>query len=375
MAANTPTYAQVNPQSLLRDAMFDQLPEISAMGLAWPKIFGLPTLMGPGQIGKGRAIDMSNGGPLHGKLLVRNKKDLLGAAYTDSGATALSGATIGSARSKIDRWAPAEVAFTMKQFSGYASIPMHHAEHGFLDQAGEELLLAQRASASVQLQLEAYAADFFTEVGGAAGWTEVDWQAAATGGTDLDSSEDFMTVMSSVIAAARLRSASPINAMYCSRQIIEKLSREASVLSRVYVRNGGSAAVDAATENLRVGGFSGNHVMPFESTIEILKQHLGLDEIVVSGAMKEPAAGRSYVWPTSQLWIGTAGESAISLGAGSQPRLVSGAGAFCKLIGKSEVAIGAEAGIAPQNFEAVAEIFGCAVALDAQAGTIVKNLG
>ena len=64
MAANTPTYAQVNPQSLLRDAMFDQLPEISAMGLAWPKIFGLPTLMGPGQIGKGRAIDMSNGGPL-----------------------------------------------------------------------------------------------------------------------------------------------------------------------------------------------------------------------------------------------------------------------------------------------------------------------
>ena len=45
MAANTPTYAQVNPQSLLRDAMFDQLPEISAMGLAWPQIFGLPTLM------------------------------------------------------------------------------------------------------------------------------------------------------------------------------------------------------------------------------------------------------------------------------------------------------------------------------------------
>ena len=380
MAAATLTYAQANPQSLLRDAMFDMLPEVAAMNLAYPRIFGTPTLMGPGEIGRGRAIDMSNGGPLHGKLFVRNKRDLLGAPYTDNGATKLGGQTIGAARSKIDRFAPAEVAYTMKQYSGFAAIPMHHLQHGFLDQAGEELLLTQRSMSSVHLQLEELASFFFCGVaadnnGVSPGWTEVDWQAAATGGTALSSSDDFMSVIHSVIQAARIRAAGKVNAMYCSRKVIDKLAVEASVLGRVFVRNGGSAAVDAATENLKVGGFAGNHVLPPEAVIEILKQHLGLDEIVVSDALREDANGRDYIFPSDRLWIGSTGEAAVSLGQGAQPRLVSGAGSFVKLIGKADVAIGEEAGVMPQNYECISEVFCAPVCLDTDGGTVIKNLG
>lgn len=380
MAANELTYAQANPQSLLRDAMFDMLPEVAAMGLAYSRIFGTPSLLGPGEIGRGRSIDMSNGGPLHGKLFVRNKRDLLGAAHTDNGATALSGQTIGAARSKIDRFAPAEVAYTMKQYSGYAAIPMHHIEHGFLDQAGEELLLTQRSMASVHLQLERLASNFFCGIaadnnGVSPGWTEVDWQAAATGGTALSSSDDFMSVIHSVIQAARIRAAGKVNAMYCSRKVIDKLAVEASVLGRVFVRNGGTAAVDAATENLKVGGFNSQHVLPTDAVVEILKQHLGLDEIVISDGLEESAAGRDYIFPADRMWIGSAGEAAVSLGAGSQPRLVSGAGSFVKLIGKADVQMGPEAGIAPQSYECISEVFCAPIALSTDGGTVIKNLG
>ncbi len=381
MAANTITYAQANPQSLLRDAMFDMLPEIDAIGLAYPRIFGTPSLLGPGEISRGRSIDMSAGGPLHGKLFVRNKRDLLGSGHTDNGATALSGQTIGAARSKIDRFAPSEVAYTMKQFSGFASIPMHHLKHGFLDQAGEELLLTQRSMTSVHMQLERLSAAFFCGIaadnnGVSPGWTEVDWQAAATGGTALSSSDDFMAVIHSVIQDARVRAAGKINAMYCSRKVIDKLAVEASVLGRVFVSNGGPAAVDAATQNLRVGGLNSPTVLPMEAVIEILKQHLNLDEIIVSDALEDSAAGRDYIFPSDRLWLGSSGEAAVSLGQGAQPRIISGAGSFVKLIGKADVAIGEEKGsVMPQNFECVSEVFCAPIALDTDAGTVVKNLG
>ena len=382
MAANTITYAQANPQSLLRDAMFDLLPEVQAMQLLYPRAFGMPTPMDGGQA-TGRTIDMTGGGPLHGKLLARSKRDLLGAGFTDNGATALAGATIGSARSKIDRFAPSEIAYTMLQYSGFAQVPMHHVTNGFLDPAREEVLLVQRSAASIMLQLENYAAKFFCGVaadnnGISPGWTELDWQNAAVGGTDLDSSEDAMDVLHSIIAAARLRSGSPINALYTSRPVIDKLSRESSVLGRVFVRNGGAAAVDAATENLRVGGFQGSPVLPHEATIEIMKQHLGLDEIIVSGAMQQTGAAlatRSYVFPSDRLWLGTAGETSISMGQGASPRVVSGAGSFCMLMGKSEVVVAPEQTNAPQSFEAISEIFATAVALDLEGGTVVHNLG
>ena len=147
------------------------------------------------------------------------------------------------------------------------------------------------------------------------------------------------------------------------------------MLGRVFVRNGGTAAVDAATENLRVGGFGGQHVLPPEAVIEILKQHLGFDEIIVSDAIRESNAGRGYIFPDNVMWIGSAGEAAVSLGQGAQPRLVSGAGSFVKLIGKADVALGPEAGVMPQNFQCVSEVFCAPVALDADGGTVIKNLG
>lgn len=381
MAANAITYAQKNPQSLLRDVMFDLLPELEAQGLASPAIFGQTTDLGAQE--GGRTVDMTNGGPLHGKLFVRNKRALLGAMFTDSGATKLSGQTIGAARSQIDTWEAAEVAYTMKQFAGMCREPIHHLNHGFLDPAREEVLMVQRASASIWLQKEDYAGRFFTSIAADGadaarpGWSEVNWTAGATGGTDLDSSTDFIQVMSSVIADARLRSGSPINAMYCNRSLIQKLAREASVLSRVFVENGASGAIDAATQKLKVGGFSGAPVLPFEAVIEVLKQHLSLSEVIVSSAMKQTgatASDRSYIWPSDRAWIGTAGASSVSLGAGNQPRLVSGAGSFVNLLGKVETAIGPEMANAPQFYEAVAEEFSCPVACDLEGGTVIYNL-
>ena len=36
------SYTELNPQSVLRDALLDPLPEITAMGLAYQEIFKVP---------------------------------------------------------------------------------------------------------------------------------------------------------------------------------------------------------------------------------------------------------------------------------------------------------------------------------------------
>ena len=63
------------------------------------------------------------------------------------------------------------------------------------------------------------------------------------------------------------------------------------------------------------------------------------------------------------------------MGQGASPRVVSGAGSFCMLMGKSEVVVAPEQTNAPQAFEAISEIFATAVALDLEGGTVVHNLG
>jgi hypothetical protein len=360
-------YQSLNPKSILRDALIDPSPDLAGMELAYPKIFGIPGLA-EGGVAQGRAIDLTgNPGFLHGKLLVRNKRDLLGAAAEGSVAK-----PINSPRDTVERFAYSEVGFDLKQFDGRTTIPLPFLENGFLSSEDEEMMLVQRAMMSVHMKLERYAAAFFTATvaGGdraPAGWTDQGWVAA--GGTDLDSSSDFMEVMSSVIQAARLRSTAPVNAIYMSRRIAEKLSREASVLGRSIV---GDSTKGIAMTN----GFSAAPISHVES---VLKEYLGFSEVVISGAIQDntnhgQASSPSYIWPEDKLWIGSAGSLSMSIKSGQTPRVINGAGAFCKLIGKMDVQMGPEPGIMPQAFEAIAEYFCESVALDTDKGTIVSGL-
>ena len=68
-------YQSLNPKSILRDALIDPSPDLKGMNLAYPRIFGIPGLA-EGGIARGRTVDLTgNPGFLHGKLLVRNKRE------------------------------------------------------------------------------------------------------------------------------------------------------------------------------------------------------------------------------------------------------------------------------------------------------------
>ncbi len=364
-------YNSLNPKSILRDALIDPSPELAGMQLAYPTIYGIPGLAQSG-VARGRAIDLTgNPGFLHGKLLVRNKRDLLSAAAEGTVAK-----PINSPRDTVERFAYSEVEFSLKQFDGRTTIPRAFLENGFLSSEDEEVMLVQRAMQSVHVKLERYCAAFFTNraAGGdcePAGWSTEDWQnAGGLNGTDLDNSTDFMSVMSSAVDAARLRSTAPVNAIYMGRGVAERLQREASVLGRSIV---GTAAQGIS----QVVGLS---AAPISHVEEVLKQYLGFDEVVISGAIQDSAnhgqaSAKSYIWPSDALWIGSAGELSMSIKSGQTPRVISGAGAFAKLIGKMEVDMGLEKKNAPQYFEAIAEYFCESVALDVDKGTIIYNMG
>lgn len=362
-------YQSLNPKSILRDALIDPSPDLKGMNLAYPRIFGIPGLA-EGGIARGRTVDLTgNPGFLHGKLLVRNKRDLLGAAAEGSVAK-----PINSPRDMVENFAYNEIDFSLKQFDGKTSIPLPFLENGFLSSEDEEMMLVQRAMMSVHMKLERYCSAFFTAISAdaspdraPAGWTEQDW--AAAGGTDLDSSSDFMEVMSSVIDSARLRSTAPVNALYMGRGVANRLQREASVLSRSVVGDAtkGIAMVNGAT------------VAPMSHVVETLRSHLELDEVIISDAIHDnsnpgQASSPAYVFPSDRLWIGSAGEMSLSIRSGQAPRVLNGAGAFAKLIGKMDVQMGPEPGVMPQNFEAIAEYFCESVALDTDKGTIVYGL-
>jgi hypothetical protein len=129
-------YQSLNPKSILRDALIDPSPDLKGMNLAYPRIFGIPGLA-EGGVARGRTVDLTgNPGFLHGKLLVRNKRDLLGAAAEGSVAK-----PINSPRDLVENFAYSEVDFSLKQFDGMTTIPLSHLENGFLSSEDEEMML------------------------------------------------------------------------------------------------------------------------------------------------------------------------------------------------------------------------------------------
>ena len=366
------SYSELNPQSVLRDALLDPLPEITAMGLAYQEIFKVPALL-EGGVARGRSIDCSGDpGILHGKLLVRNARDILSAAEGKTGID------IGSDRDASEQYAPESKSFTMKAYSGLAEKPMFEMTHGFTMSSEEEKMLVQRAASSCHIKLEKSTAGFFTNVdneatGGiaAAGWDKINWQDGNVGGSALSNSDNFMDVMHALIAAQRLRGASPVNACYMGRGVAEKLCRESSILGRIVVSSG------SGDENA-LSAFQGQRVVPVSFLQAVFRDHFGIEELVI-GSLPENkdvagTRGNHYVWSSDRLWIGTAGSLDMAV-RGGQARVLSGAGAFCNLIGKVEVAVGPNEITAPTKMKAVAEVFSAPVCVDASKGAVITNLG
>jgi|21_taG_2_1085346.scaffolds.fasta_scaffold02415_7 hypothetical protein len=360
------SYDQLNPQSILRDVLIDPAPDVGE-GFAYPKIFGIPQ-MGSGGIASGRAIDLSGTpGALSGKLLVRSARDILGAAAEGSVAK-----PVGSPRDLAERYPLTEVAFTMQQFDGYSREKKEFVENGF--SADEEAHLARMAASAVHIKMERYAADFFTAIAADAaaevkgGWTELNWTGGFSG-TALGTSNTTMETLHKCVQSLRKDANQPVNACYIPQSVMEKLQRDPQVLGRIVIATAGGAATAVA-----------DSVAPANFVIDVLKQHLGFDEVVVGSGVHQ-AQGRglsgsnSYIWPDNRMWIGCAGDVQFSLRSGSAPRVLSGSGAFCKVYTKvMDTDIGFEKKVGPQYLECTVDSICEMVALVPSKGGIIHNL-
>ena len=358
------TYEQLNPRVIIRDALIDPAPSIGA-GFAYPSLFGLPVTP-EGGIARGRSIDTSGTpGALAGSIQVRAERDTLGAAAGQDVAQA-----IGAARASSERYPLTAVNFDLKQFSGQATEKLEYVANGFT--AEEELHLARMAASSVWIKLESYAADFFTALAAEAGavnttggWGEVDWQNDLGAGA-LGASNSTMEKLQQAVNAMRLSAFSPINTIVLSQKTMEKLQQDPQVLSRIVV---GDAAAGVAA-------FNGMSVAPQSHVINVLKEHLGFEDVVVAGGVHQPdAAGPAYIWRDSRCWIGHAGDVDFSIRPGAAPRVLSGSGSFCMVSTKLMSSdIGPDAPTGAQNLLCTVDTIAEMVALQPGKGSIIHNL-
>lgn len=360
------SYEQLNPQSILRDVLIDPSPDVGA-GFAYPKIFGMPQL-GQGGVASGRSVDLSGTpGALTGKLLVRSSRDILGAAAEGSVAK-----PVGSPRDLSERFPMTEVAFSMKQFDGYAREKKEFIENGF--SAEEEAHLARMAASAVHIKKERYAGDFFLAIAGDSdalvkgGWSELNWQGGFSG-SDLDSSNTTMETFHKCVASLRKDSNQDVNACYLPQTVMEKLQRDPQVLGRIVIATGTGAATAVA-----------DSVAPASFVIEVLKQHLGFDEVIVGAGVHQnqsrgQAGSNSYIWRDDRIWIGCAGDVQFSLRSGAAPRVLSGGGAFCEVYSKvMDTDIGFEKKVGPQYLECTVDSICELLALVPSRGGIIHNL-
>ena len=94
------TYSQIQPASVLRDLIIEN-PDDANRGFVFGSIFGIPQAPQGGQgMVSARAIDMSGTpGILAGSIVVRNERDILGAAAQQE-----PGKAIGTTRTKSDTY-------------------------------------------------------------------------------------------------------------------------------------------------------------------------------------------------------------------------------------------------------------------------------
>jgi len=360
------TYTQLNPATVLRDFMIGS-PE--SRGFSFPQIFGLPVAPGPGGgVATGRAIDMSGTpGQLAGSIVVANPRDLLGAAaqFTVAKAT-------GTARDNSVNYARSTVAFSCKQFDGKSRMERQFVVNGFHE--SEELHLADQAANAVRIKTEIYTADFFTKAAGEAasklgGWTEMDWINGLSGSA-LGSSNSTLEVLYSAINSLKLTGNCRPNSLFCSEQVMQKFSTDPQILSRIVTGDISKG----------VSSIIGSAVAPESHVRQVLKEHLGIENLVVGAAIQQPQASgvagvSEYIWPANRLWIGESGDVSMAIRPGASPRVLSGAGGFCavftELFGSE---IGFEKENKPMFLEAVVESHMDLVALQPTKGALIHNL-
>lgn len=363
-------YAQKNPRSILRDYLVDPSPALKK-GYAHPKIFGIPQ-MGEGAVASGRAVDLGDSRILNGTLLVRSQRDLLASA-ADRSAVAQKP---GDPRDLVEGFALDQINFDMEQFSAFTREKIANIENGFSED--EERHMAAMVADSVCKKIELYCSDFFTALAAESAtasttgrWTELDWQGATIGGNAIGTSTNAISSLHRAVMATKLAAGgSDINFMCMGQGVFERLQRDAELLGRII--NGSNYAVQ------------GEAVAPPSVAMEVLKQHLGIDEIVVAsaaqadvkrGASWTPASDNSYLWPSDRIFIGNAGSMDVSVRNADRPRVLNDAGCFGAFYSKVyETDIGYEAKVGPQFLECAVDTWLSMVALVPQKGAIIHNM-
>ena len=360
------SYDQIAHPSVLRDALIEPSEDAHA-GFAYHRIFGLPVAPEQGFVA-GRAIDASGTpGVLSGSILVRSERDLYGA----SSDAPMVAKPIGSPRDVSERYPMAARPFELKQFDGKTRELIAHLENGVISSAQEEEYYAKMAASEVHQKLEKYCADFFQAIAADAsaekrgGWTEIDWQNDLTGAA-LGSSNTTLEVLQAAINQMKLSAKGKINAAYIPEGTMQKLQTDPQVLGRIV--NGANFAVQGAAS------------APPEFVVEVLKQHLGFEEVIVaSGCIDNANSGQNsanaYIWQGDRMWLGQSGEISMQVRANASPRVLSGTGAFCGLYTKLfDVGMKPDSNPIPQYMDFECESFFDAVSLVPGKGAIVHNL-
>ncbi len=362
------SYEQKNPRALLRDLLVDPSPALKK-GFAHPAIFGIPE-MGEGMVASGRSIDLNDHRILNGTVAVRSQRDALGSAADRSSVAQKPG----DPRDLVEGFALNTINFDVAQFSAKGRTPIASIEYGFT--AEEELHLLKNLQDSVCRKLEYYCSDFFTARAGETasvlgGWQEIDWQGADIGGNSIAASTNAISGLHKAIMKTKLASGGKdINFMVMGQGVFERLQRDGELLGRVVNSTGWAVQSDA--------------VAPPAAALEILKSHLGVEEIIIaSGAATDkkrgeswsPATDNSYIWPVDRVFIGNAGEMQVSTRDPRRPRVMNDAGCFGAFYAKVyETDMGYEKEVGPQFLEATVDTWLTMVPLVPGSGSIIYNM-
>ena len=361
-------YKQMSHPRLLRDAVIQPSEDVHSK-MAYPMIFGLPgQIPADGGVAEGRCIDVSAAGALDGSILVRNERDLFGAAAEGGGAK-----PIGSPRDRSDRFAEATRAYSCKQFDGSTSVKLAYIQNSFLMSELEEEYHAKVAAAAVHLKMESFCGDFFQALAAESataqttgGWLESDWQNDLNGAA-LGASNSTLTTLQSALDSFYLSAHGDANAIYMPKSVLQRLQTDPQVLNRSVIGN-----------NAAVTG-SGQAVASPDHVYAVLREHMGFEEIVCAGGTQtandaSDTGANSFLWADDRVWIGRAGSVQMQVRNGVS-RVISGAGAFCGVYGKLfDIDMGPEAGVGPQWFDVAIDTYFDAVSLQPNRGMIIHNM-
>jgi len=358
-------YALQNPSTLLQGLELDPTDD-RLDGFAYPALLGQA-----GSVGTFLDLSPRGGKPgkLNGSIRVRNRRDLEGAAA--DGAFLQE---VGAPRPSADRFAPSDVAFSVKQLSAYSEELIKYVENAF--SADEEAAMFRRAAMAVHLKLEKFCAAKL--LGRAAaplygvpalGWRNVDWQGGA-GGSAISggASDTTIQVLRSIKDAAEMAGGAVCNLLVIPAGVANKLASDPGVL--------GISVIGDKAE-----GVAGVSVIPSKTREQVagtLQSVLGIKRVIVANSFHDDAgrgavSSTSRIWGDSAMWLGHSEPMALNADASG---IIDGAGAFLALHnGLFEADAGPDKPVGAQHLRVTCDSFVDMVASHPTRGTVIHNLG